>query len=367
MPDDAQDAIAGEYVLGTLSGDEREHAEALMAIDPGFADSVRRWERRLGELNVMVEAVEPPPEVWDKIKAAINPAPPQPAEVKPTADELSRSALLAPALEPKPEAKPEPSFEPQLEAQPEAKAEPVLPFEPTLPPASTLPPAPPPPLPAPVPEFDLDDGRIEPRLDLGLEPRSETLPETRPETTWPEGRAEPPSPADTLAASLLPSTDEDELPAGVSESITASLAEQLSVPPAEERARRAEPQVDRRLEPPIDNRIEQRMERSAEIIYLSRRVARWRRLTMAMAAVAALLALYVGVSRFVPASARRTASSRWRRARRRRRGFRPGWSARCSRIRTRPRSSSPSIHRAGRWWCGGCRRHPSAAAATSCG
>jgi anti-sigma-K factor RskA len=69
MYDDAQDALAAEYVLGTLAADEREHAEALLEIDPGFADSVRVWERRLGELNVMVEAVEPPTEVWDKIRA----------------------------------------------------------------------------------------------------------------------------------------------------------------------------------------------------------------------------------------------------------------------------------------------------------
>jgi anti-sigma-K factor RskA len=71
MYDDAQDALAAEYVLGTLAGDEREHAEALLEIDPGFAQSVRVWERRLGELNVMVEAVEPPPEVWDKIRAEL--------------------------------------------------------------------------------------------------------------------------------------------------------------------------------------------------------------------------------------------------------------------------------------------------------
>ena len=77
MYDDAQDALAAEYVLGTLSADEREHAEALLTLDPGFATSVRQWERRLGELNVMVEAVEPPPEVWDKIKAEIGTASPQ--------------------------------------------------------------------------------------------------------------------------------------------------------------------------------------------------------------------------------------------------------------------------------------------------
>ena len=71
MYDEAQDALAAEYVLGTLSGDEREHAEALLAIDPGFSDSVRVWERRLGELNVMVEAVDPPPSVWEKISKEI--------------------------------------------------------------------------------------------------------------------------------------------------------------------------------------------------------------------------------------------------------------------------------------------------------
>jgi anti-sigma-K factor RskA len=71
MYDEAQDALAAEYVLGTLSSDEREHADALRDIDPGFADSVRVWERRLGELNVMVEAVEPPPAVWERISAEI--------------------------------------------------------------------------------------------------------------------------------------------------------------------------------------------------------------------------------------------------------------------------------------------------------
>lgn len=71
--DDDRDALAAEYVLGTLSAEEREHAEALRSFDPGFEAAVRQWERRLGELNVMVEAVEPPPEVWGKIKSGISP------------------------------------------------------------------------------------------------------------------------------------------------------------------------------------------------------------------------------------------------------------------------------------------------------
>ncbi len=72
MYDDDRDALAAEYVLGTLSAEERNQAEALLAKDAGFADTVRQWEHRLGELNVMVEAVEPPPDLWERIKAGID-------------------------------------------------------------------------------------------------------------------------------------------------------------------------------------------------------------------------------------------------------------------------------------------------------
>jgi anti-sigma-K factor RskA len=74
MYDEDQETLAAEYVLGTLSGEEREHAEALRSFDPKFESSVQQWERRLGELNVMVEAVEPSPAVWDKVKTQIEPA-----------------------------------------------------------------------------------------------------------------------------------------------------------------------------------------------------------------------------------------------------------------------------------------------------
>jgi anti-sigma-K factor RskA len=71
MFEDDQETLAAEYVLGTLSAEEREHAEALRSFDPEFDAAVKQWERRLGELNVMVEAVEPPAEVWDKIRSEI--------------------------------------------------------------------------------------------------------------------------------------------------------------------------------------------------------------------------------------------------------------------------------------------------------
>jgi anti-sigma-K factor RskA len=73
MYDEDQETLAAEYVLGTLSSEEREHAEALRAFDPKFESSVQQWERRLGELNVMVEAVEPPPAIWDKVKTQVGP------------------------------------------------------------------------------------------------------------------------------------------------------------------------------------------------------------------------------------------------------------------------------------------------------
>jgi len=249
MYDDAQDAIAAEYVLGTLSADEREHAEALMAIDPSFAEAVQMWERRLGELNVMVEAVEPPPELWDKIRSEIGVAAPPseappPSEVSMSADEVSLTSLLSAA--------------PETEAEHEAGTE-----------AGTT---------------------------------AEAMAEAEPEST-----AATPSPADALAASLLPSSSDDELPEGVSESITASLAESLAEPLPTERPKRGselrvEPRIGARAEPGIDSRIDSRLgsrgERSAEVIYLARRVTRWRRLTVAMGSLAALLALYVGVSQF---------------------------------------------------------------------
>ncbi len=97
MYDDDRDALAAEYVLGTLSADERDQAGALLAIDPGFAEIVRQWERRLGELNVMVEAVEPPTEVWERIRdeiAGTTPRSGSPAEAQlPPIDEAAPNTI----------------------------------------------------------------------------------------------------------------------------------------------------------------------------------------------------------------------------------------------------------------------------------
>ncbi len=75
MYDEDRNALAAEYVLGTLSLEERGQVEALLLIDTAFAELVHQWERRLGELNVMVESVEPPADLWKKIEPDIGTVP----------------------------------------------------------------------------------------------------------------------------------------------------------------------------------------------------------------------------------------------------------------------------------------------------
>jgi len=222
MYDDAQDALAAEYVLGTLSADEREHAEALLTLDPGFAASVRMWERRLGELNVMVEAVEPPPELWDKIKAELG---------------VVETSSEAPQAAPVP-----------------ASAEPPVEMPPETPPAES------------------------PPLTMADEPGTDSIPIPPPV---------------------------GELPEAVSDSIAASLAKSLAEP-AEERSERVTappvipPEVESKFEPKVEHKLEHKLERSANVVQLARGVSRWRRMTVAMGAIAALLALYIGLAQFAP-------------------------------------------------------------------
>ncbi len=75
--------LAAEYALGTLDADERAQVETMIAVDKDFAAAVQAWEIRLGVLNQMVGAVEPRPELWERIRAAIGQAEPQPPIVLP--------------------------------------------------------------------------------------------------------------------------------------------------------------------------------------------------------------------------------------------------------------------------------------------
>jgi len=96
-------ALAAEYVLGTLDAEERAQAQAMMSDDKDFAATVETWEHRFGTLNEMVGAVEPPPQVWEKIKAAIGDAGKQASLLLPEPPEIAQPA---PAVL-RPEAAPE--------------------------------------------------------------------------------------------------------------------------------------------------------------------------------------------------------------------------------------------------------------------
>jgi anti-sigma-K factor RskA len=64
-------ALAAEYALGTLNADERELVETMLIVDPGFLATVRAWEHKLAPLHQMVPSVEPPGELWSRIREAV--------------------------------------------------------------------------------------------------------------------------------------------------------------------------------------------------------------------------------------------------------------------------------------------------------
>ncbi|GJE10924.1 anti-sigma factor [Methylobacterium longum] len=71
---DDPDLAAGEYVLGTLSPDERAaFAEALEA-RADLRSAVAAWEARLAPLAATIPAVAPDPALWTAIAARIRPA-----------------------------------------------------------------------------------------------------------------------------------------------------------------------------------------------------------------------------------------------------------------------------------------------------
>lgn len=77
MTDDrsTNETLAGEYVLGLLTGEELQRARERLASDPEFGDEVARWQGRLAPLHVEGESIQPPTDVWDKLQAKLVPAP----------------------------------------------------------------------------------------------------------------------------------------------------------------------------------------------------------------------------------------------------------------------------------------------------
>jgi len=286
--DQDKEVLAAEYVLGTLGPDERTEAQGLITADAAFAEVVRGWERRLGELSAMVDPVEPPADMWERIKAgvAISAKLMEPAieALKPTTDPTAKPEAAAPA--------PGAPI-----AEPAAPAVPPTPPMPRPPPAAAVAPAPPPVAP-PAPPPAAGTPPVPPLA-------------TRP-TAPAAGRPEPSAAAPPAAAATPPAAA--ATPPAAAMTPPAPAARTPPVPPA---AIRPEPPHVRPEPPALERKPTLRAPvefvvlpgaaaggagaavppagtQGAEVIELSRRVKRWRTATMLTGALAAcLLALVV--------------------------------------------------------------------------
>ncbi|MEA9587786.1 anti-sigma factor [Xanthomonas sp. WHRI 10064A] len=66
-----RDVLAGEYVLGLLSAEERLAAEQRIATDGQFAQAVLQWQDLLAPLLEEISAVTPPDQVWAQVRQTL--------------------------------------------------------------------------------------------------------------------------------------------------------------------------------------------------------------------------------------------------------------------------------------------------------
>ncbi len=67
------DALAGEYVLGTLSAAARASVQERMRTEPALRDAVQAWEARLLPLAALAAPAEPSPTLWSRIERSLGP------------------------------------------------------------------------------------------------------------------------------------------------------------------------------------------------------------------------------------------------------------------------------------------------------
>lgn len=70
--DEGIDALAGEYVLGTLDQSERASVAARRQREPDLDLAIREWEARLAPLDATTPAVPPSPDLLRRIEQAID-------------------------------------------------------------------------------------------------------------------------------------------------------------------------------------------------------------------------------------------------------------------------------------------------------
>lgn len=69
MSDD--ELLAAEFVLGVLAGSDRAAAQRLLERDRNFARLAAAWEDRLSPWAAEIAEAAPPPQVWERIAAAL--------------------------------------------------------------------------------------------------------------------------------------------------------------------------------------------------------------------------------------------------------------------------------------------------------
>jgi hypothetical protein len=274
---DHMDALAAEYVLGSLDFEERARARNLLEADPTFAAKVQLWERRFGELHLMVEPVEPDSSIWVRIKAKL---PEVEQGIRPPQPPLS-PATPAPAAEP-----------PSLDAIEAAISQAATTLSAEASSAATQEAAPQ----SPSEVTTVSEAMPVPTSEAAPQSPSEvtTVSETMPVPTS-AAVAQPPSEATTAseampvpAAETASAPTAEAAPAPSPDVTRTSAVEAVSSPPVAPATAAAAPELVR----------DQTLESTTAVV--RRRLKRWQAyaifMTLVVAAVAALLAAW----RFAP-------------------------------------------------------------------
>lgn len=72
LPPDELNALAGEYVLGTLSATERQELAQRMQKDYALRSAVAQWQDRLQPLTQVPPAMPPSAYLWTRIERSLN-------------------------------------------------------------------------------------------------------------------------------------------------------------------------------------------------------------------------------------------------------------------------------------------------------
>ncbi|MFT8243913.1 anti-sigma factor domain-containing protein [Roseomonas sp. BN140053] len=71
MTPEEREVLAGEYVLGALDARAAAAVERALPGDPELRAAVAQWENDLAPLLAAMPAMEPPPELWERIDASL--------------------------------------------------------------------------------------------------------------------------------------------------------------------------------------------------------------------------------------------------------------------------------------------------------